>query len=179
MARSITSTVGKIGNPNMAADVKAVQEMLNNVDSNWGGPDPKLVPDGKSGPKLVAAIQAFQAENVGSSMESGKVTPNGETIARLIEYDPYPALTGCSSLNCPHGGTVTATAIPKPGGWSGGDKVPLTMTDKFTISGCPMTKPCVKVKWTSSPSKFLDARSVGLCVNALNLPQGQVVIASV
>ena len=57
MAKSITSSVGKIGNPNMGADVRAVQEMLNNVDSNWGGPDPKLVVDGKTGPNLVAAIQ--------------------------------------------------------------------------------------------------------------------------
>lgn len=179
MARSITSSVGKIGNPNMAADVRTVQEMLNNVDSMWGGPDPKLVVDGKTGPKLVAAIQAFQAENVGSSMEAGKVSPYGETLAMLNTYDPYPAVTGCSNLKCPHGGAVTAKAIPKPGGWQGGDKIPLTMTDSFTISGCPTAKPCVKVKWTSSPSKFLDARSVGVCLNKLNLPQGPVVIASV
>lgn len=179
MARSITSTVGKVGNPNMSADVKTVQEMLNNVDSMWGGPDPKLVVDGKSGPKLVTAIEEFQAENIGSPMEKGKVTPYGETLAALNTYDPYPALTGCSSLNCPHGGQVVSKAIPKPGGWQGGDKIPLTMTDSFTIAGCPMTKPCVKVKWVSSLSKFLDARSVGICMNKLNLPQGQVVIVSV
>jgi Putative peptidoglycan binding domain len=91
MARTITAPVGRLGGVNRPADVKTVQELLNQVPSTSGGPRPLLDPDGQSGPKTIAAIQAFQLHHFGWSGADGRVDPNGQTLAKLNEFDgPAP-----------------------------------------------------------------------------------------
>ena len=69
------------------ADVKTVQELLNQVPATSGGPRPLLEPDGRSGPKTIAAIQAFQLHHFGWSGADGRVDPAGPTLAKLNEFD--------------------------------------------------------------------------------------------
>jgi hypothetical protein len=96
-------------------------------------------------------------------------------------------LTTASSLQCPHGGTVSIV--------SANSKVqasaPLALAnDTFTIAGCPfqipvgagtVPHPCVTVQWTKSNMKTtvngtptLAQDSVGLCLAADQAPQGPV-----
>ena len=179
MARSITADVGKAISRNLVNDVKIVQEMLNAVPRSKGGPETKLLVDGMVGPKLVAAIRQFQAMLGGAPNVDGKVTPDGKIMAALNKYDSFPALTTASQLRCAHGGMVTVTPAPKFGRWAGIDGTPLFTSDPVVVSGCPMDSPCRQVKWISSPSNTLDARSVGLSLTRSNHPQGEVQIVSV
>ena len=87
MARTIAAAVGRMGAPNRQADVKTVQELLNQVPVTSGGPRPLLDPDGKSGPKTIAAIQAFQLHHFGWTGTDGRVDPSGPTLAKLNEFD--------------------------------------------------------------------------------------------
>ena len=180
MAKSIKGTVGKIGSPNMSADVRTVQELLNNVPSYEGGPEDRLFVDGRCGPNLIAAIQKFQSEQFSQVLEDGKVHPGKQTITRLNQYSTRPALTGSSTMSCPHGGTVMAKALKIVPGLDPSES-PLTNTDHFPIAGCPMNPPCVKVKWTMSltNSSVIDADCVGVCLTAKNVPQGPVIITNV
>jgi len=100
-------------------------------------------------------------------------------------------LTTASSLQCPHGGTVSIV--------SGNTKANATAalalsTDTFTVAGCPfqipvgtgtVPHPCVKVQWVvtnmqtmvnSTPT--LSQSSQGLCLAADQAPQGPVSIVS-
>ena len=102
-----------------------------------------------------------------------------------------PFLTTTSSLQCPHGGTVSIT--------SSNSKVtsgtPLALaTDTFTIAGCPfqipvgvgtVPHPCVRVQWTKVDTKTLvggvptvSQDSVGICLAADQAPQGPVSVVS-
>ena len=47
MARKISASVGRMGGINRYEDVVTVQELLNHVPSNDGGPIPLLKVDGK------------------------------------------------------------------------------------------------------------------------------------
>jgi len=96
-------------------------------------------------------------------------------------------LTTASSLQCPHGGTVsissTNTQVKAAAALA-------LATDTFTISGCPfqipvgtgtVPHPCVKVQWTKPNVKTtvngtptLAQDSVGLCLAADQAPQGPV-----
>ncbi len=102
------------------------------------------------------------------------------------------SLTTTASLTCPHGGTVviaSTNARVSAGG------APLALvTDIFTIGGCPfqipvglgtVPSPCVRVQWIVSDlrnktngSLGLSQSSVGLCLAATQVPQGQVVIVA-
>src|SRR6185312_8597019 len=82
-AATITSAVG-VGGKNRAADVRVVQELLNNVPTASGGPAPLLVIDGLIGPKTTAAIRRFQKAQFG--WLDGRVDPGGPTIARLSDF---------------------------------------------------------------------------------------------
>jgi hypothetical protein len=102
------------------------------------------------------------------------------------------ALTAMSSLQCPHGGTVSivsANARVLAGG------VPLALaTDTFTIAGCPfqipvgvgtVPSPCVRVQWIVTDLRSgvngaatLSTSSAGLCLAATQVPQGPVVIVA-
>jgi hypothetical protein len=100
-------------------------------------------------------------------------------------------LTTLSSLQCPHGGTVSIV--------SSNTKVQAdsafiaTASDTFTIAGCPfqipatppIPSPCMTVQWLVSDLKVtvnslpsLSMSSTGLCLSAAQVPQGPVVIGS-
>lgn len=76
-----------VGCPNVVADVLAVQQLLNDVPSNVGGPDPKLVEDGLFGLKTTAAIKKFQNNQMG--FEDGVVSPGKRTLIKLLEFKSF------------------------------------------------------------------------------------------
>lgn len=94
-------------------------------------------------------------------------------------------LTTASTLQCPHGGMVTAASA---GGSAMAGAPVLTAADTFTIAGCPFAtpagpQPCLTVQWVSTATRVnvggaavLTEASVGLCIGAA--PQGAVVIAA-
>ena len=102
------------------------------------------------------------------------------------------SITTASQLKCPHGGTVT---IVSSNVRSKANGAPLALaTDVFTIAGCPfqipavvpIPSPCITVQWivTDMRSKTgkmatLSQSSVGLCLSAMQVPQGPVVITPV
>lgn len=101
-------------------------------------------------------------------------------------------LTTTSTLMCPHGGSVqiitTNSRVTADGGF-----VALA-TDSFIISGCPnqipaapspIPSPCIQVQWlvpdtrnTINGTPTLNQSSVGLCLSATGIPQGQVSIVN-
>ena len=102
-AATITASVG-VGGKNRAADVRVVQELLNNVPTASGGPAPLLAVDGLIGPKTTAAIRRFQKAQFG--WLDGRVDPGGPTIARLsdfakrgggVDFDKGEAVSGQSN----------------------------------------------------------------------------------
>jgi hypothetical protein len=98
-------------------------------------------------------------------------------------------LTTASTLQCPHGGTVTA-ATSNVRVKADGNFV-LRSTDTFVVGGCPYRRgnqpnPCVRVSWdvhaerhTSHGDPSLTKDSVGLCLDGSGGTQGTVVKGSV
>jgi hypothetical protein len=98
-----------------------------------------------------------------------------------------PLLTAASVLMCPHGGTVTAiTAGPRPTA----DAPLLLAPDTCTVAGCaftlpgPVPSPCVLAMWVgpdvmtaATIGPTLSLTSTALCISALGVPQGPVVVA--
>jgi hypothetical protein len=101
-------------------------------------------------------------------------------------------LTTASTLQCPHGGSVTIASTNAKATAS----APLALsTDTFTIAGCPfqipapsgtVPHPCVKVQWTKASMRTtvggtptLAQDSVGLCLAADQAPQGPVSVVQV
>jgi hypothetical protein len=98
------------------------------------------------------------------------------------------ALTQASTMQCPHGGQVQA--IPS-NNRAKGDASLLTTADTFTIAGCAFTippgspSPCLTVRWIvadlrvkAGSNATLSQGDTGLCLNAMNAPQGPVVISN-
>src|SRR5262245_9763447 len=91
-------------------------------------------------------------------------------------------LNAASVLQCPHGGKVTIVAA---GPTTVGGAAVATIADTYPIAGCTLTtNPCVIVQWTvpdvrvrTSLGPTLSQSSVGLCLNALGVPQGPVVVS--
>jgi hypothetical protein len=100
-------------------------------------------------------------------------------------------LTVASTLTCPHGGTVqivTGNARAKVGG------APAALaTDTYLVSGCPFQlpttpptpSPCVRVQWAVPDIQVqvggaatLSQGSAGLCLSAMQAPQGPVVVVA-
>jgi hypothetical protein len=96
-----------------------------------------------------------------------------------------PILTTTSTIVCPHGGIaqlVTSNADVLV------DGAPvLLQSDVHPIVGCPFTpvaySPCVAIRWVSAAAQtkvrgvpVLLQTSVGLCVNAAQVPQGTAVV---
>ena len=100
-------------------------------------------------------------------------------------------LTTASSLQCPHGGTVSIVSSNTQ--VSAGAALALAI-DTFTISGCPfqipvgtgtVPHPCVLVQWLVTNMKCmvnnqptLSESSKGLCLAADQAPQGSVSVVS-
>lgn len=82
----IKKSVG-IGCLNLLPDVKVVQQLLNDVPSEKGGPDPKLVEDGLIGPKTINAIKKFQ--NLQLGFQDGVVEPGKVTLVKLLEFKTF------------------------------------------------------------------------------------------
>jgi hypothetical protein len=96
-------------------------------------------------------------------------------------------LTVASSLQCPHGGTVTIVSSNTK---ARAIAALALATDTFTIAGCPfqipvgvgtVPHPCVTVQWTKTNmlttvngTPTLSQDSVGLCLAADQAPQGPV-----
>jgi len=89
MARSISASVGS-GGANRKDDSVTVQELLNNVPPDRGGPAPLLVVDGLPWQKTQAAIRQFQRVHLGFQWPDGRVDPGGKTLAGLNEFDSPP-----------------------------------------------------------------------------------------
>jgi peptidoglycan hydrolase-like protein with peptidoglycan-binding domain len=87
MAKSISASVGE-GGVNRSADVKTIQELLNQIPVSKGGPQPLLAVDGLVGPKTIGAIRQFQKFHFGWS--DGRVDTNNVTIAKLNELTAIP-----------------------------------------------------------------------------------------
>jgi hypothetical protein len=100
-------------------------------------------------------------------------------------------LTELSTLQCPHGGTVTIVSSNE--NTQAGSGAIATMTDTFTIVGCPfqipatppIPSPCVTVQWLVTDMRVkangnatLSQSSVGLCLSAAQIPQGPVIISA-
>lgn len=97
-------------------------------------------------------------------------------------------LTTASTLQCPHGGTVSAVASNSKVSL-GGSPIVLS-SDTFTIGGCAFNvagapHPCMQIQWivtalmaTADGSQPLTTDSVGLCTAADKAPQGPVMIVS-
>lgn len=102
------------------------------------------------------------------------------------------ALNADSTLQCPHGGSVQITASSQSVKANAGAVV--TMSDTFTISGCPfqmpagtttVPSPCVRVQWVvpaiqvrAGGTPVLTQSSVGLCLAATQVPQGPVSVVN-
>lgn len=101
-----------------------------------------------------------------------------------------PILTTTSTVQCPHGGSVTLTTSNTLAQIDGG--YALLLSDVHTVSGCPFTtpagnpQPCITVQWTSGASQtkvnqvpVLLQTSSGLCISAIGVPQGAPIISQV
>jgi peptidoglycan hydrolase-like protein with peptidoglycan-binding domain len=86
MARSISASVGANGT-NRKDDSMTVQDLLNQVPVDQGGPDPLLAVDGLPWQKTIAAIKQFQKVQVNLKFPDGRVDPNGPTLAALNKFD--------------------------------------------------------------------------------------------
>lgn len=78
---TISASVG-VGGVNRAADVRTVQQLLNDVTPARGGPVPLLVVDGLIGPKTNAAIRNFQTKQQ-LPVVDGRADPDGPTMQAL------------------------------------------------------------------------------------------------
>ena len=88
---TITASVGKNAS-NQPEDVKKIQQLLNSMQANQGGPDPKLEVDGLNGPKTIAAIEKFQTHH--QLVVDGRVDPGGMALAKLNELTKSSEPTG-------------------------------------------------------------------------------------
>jgi Putative peptidoglycan binding domain len=176
VSRTLVASVGRLGGVNHPGDVQNVQELLNQVPVGAGGPPVPLDPDMKCGPKTIEAIQKFQLFHFGWNGTDGRVDPDGQTLRKLNQFEngafrrPLP-VTMFTTMRCPHNGSVKAT--PTFGPVFTGTPL-LKPTDKYVVTGCGALTPCVTVRWmTAAP--VLDHSSVGQCLNAAGVAQGQVV----
>lgn len=91
MKVSISGSVGS-GCANHYADVQKIQQALNVFPQHWGGPSPKLNPDGDCKGLTVGAIENLQRWQFG--WKDGKIGPGGVTLARINEMLASPEKPG-------------------------------------------------------------------------------------
>ena len=80
----ISASVGR-GGVNRPADVRRIQEALNEVPVGAGGTLPRLVVDGLAGPKTQKAIYNFQVHHFGAAKADSRIDPEQYTLAKLRE----------------------------------------------------------------------------------------------
>jgi peptidoglycan hydrolase-like protein with peptidoglycan-binding domain len=100
---SIKGSVG-VGGANAKADVLTVQQLLNGVTPEDGGPQPLLAEDGIAGPKTNAAIKKFQTRQA-LKVVDGRVDPNGPTLRKLNDVST-PGQRALAMLRALLGGEV-------------------------------------------------------------------------
>ncbi len=98
---------------------------------------------------------------------------------------PYIVDSG-ATITCPHSGQASVT--PSSTHVSLGGNPPLLVDDVATISGCSFNisgspSPCMSIQWlmpaarvTVESSAVLLSSSIGLCVNAAQVPQGTALV---
>ncbi len=185
---TITASVGRLG-VNRPDDVRFIQDKLNRVPPEAGGPSPLLVVDSLCGPKTKDAIHYFQSAQFGWLTADGRVDVDGPTLKRLNELTggpmigkPGAVLSTGTTMTCPHGGSVQVRLVGGRRDRTPDGHVALTPMDLFVISGCPFTivgspQPCSHVQWMES-GQFLSNQSVGLCLSGSEVPQGTVLIVA-
>lgn len=93
------------------------------------------------------------------------------------------SLTTSSTLQCPHGGTVIIVSTNLR---VDAVNAPIaTLSDVFVIAGCPLSSPCLTVRWLipdfrvkANGSLTLSRSSLGLCLNAFQTPQGLAIVVN-
>lgn len=99
-----------------------------------------------------------------------------------------PILTTVSTVMCPHGGVAQLVTTNTEALVDGAPM--LLVTDMHPIVGCPFTpvaySPCVVIRWVTAATRttvrnipVLLQTSVGLCLNAAQVPQGTAVVVQV
>lgn len=87
MAVAISASVGA-GGANRPADVRAIQQALNDLPPGSGGPVPPLKVDGICGPLTRAAILKFQQAHMGLAKDA-RVDRGGSTLSEInASLDP-------------------------------------------------------------------------------------------
>ena len=97
-----------------------------------------------------------------------------------------------ANLKCPHGGTVAIVTANQS--VTAETAFVALATDTYTITACPwqipappgtIPSPCLTVQWVLTDLRVkvggnatLSSASVGLCMNAQQVPQGPVVITN-
>lgn len=183
MAKDLINAVGK-NCPNLQPDVRLLQEMLNrvaglSVDSSKFD---KLPLDGQISPLFVALLNKYQERSPAMMLEKDRVEPGSVTVAWLNSWDPQPPLTRSATLLCPHGGRVNVVTTGKANGMDD----TLGRNAMLMVAGCPFfapplgPSPCMTAKFiaTGSLINFVDNSAVGLCFNRMNVPQGNLIIAT-
>ena len=105
---------------------------------------------------------------------------------------PGPALHVSATISCPHGASVSAVSSNTRVKVSG--MAVTTVSDTFTISGCPFQvpagpstkpQPCLRVQWTVPATRVtvvgqpvLLSTSSGLCLTAESIPQGAPLVTN-
>lgn len=95
---------------------------------------------------------------------------------------------GCT-ITCPHGGQ--ATVVPSNTQVQVGGNLALLVSDTIIIAGCSFNvsggpMPCLTIQWmvpatrnTINGTPVLLQSSIGLCLNASNMPQGTAIVSGV
>ncbi|MBN8733734.1 MAG: hypothetical protein J0L64_24580 [Acidobacteria bacterium] len=86
--KKLRAAVGR-GSRNRFDDVRTVQYLLNCVPRRAGGPVRELRVDGVAGELTLSALERFLGQR---GAEEERVTPRGEALRALSEFDPYPQL---------------------------------------------------------------------------------------
>ena len=99
-----------------------------------------------------------------------------------------PILTTTSTVMCPHGGLAQLLTTNTEALLDGAPA--LLQADVHPIVGCPFTpvaySPCVSIRWITGATQtavrnvpVLLQTSVGLCLNAAQVPQGTAIVVQV
>lgn len=97
-----------------------------------------------------------------------------------------PLLTIASTVMCPHGGSAILTTTDTIAKVEGAPV--LLLTDRHAIVGCAFAPggvptPCLTIQWVTGATQtavnevpVLLQTSVGLCLNAMQVPQGTALV---